>query len=91
MPSSIEDRLREAVVEQLNVDPKLVTRDASFRNDLGCDSLGEIELLMILEDSFGDELKNLPDGCIPDSHAEKLSTFGHALDYLQSCGKTLPC
>jgi acyl carrier protein len=90
MPSStIEDRLREAIVEQLNVDPKLVTRDASFRNDLGL--LDEIELLMILEDSFKDELTNLPDGLIPDVHAKKLSTFGHALDYVQSGGRTIPC
>lgn len=90
MPPTIEDRLRTAVCDQLNLEPKLVTRDASFYNDLGCDSLDCVELLMLVEELFQEQFQELPGHEIPEIHAERISTFGQLVDYVESGGKTLP-
>ncbi|MFC2150327.1 acyl carrier protein [Calditrichota bacterium] len=71
---SQEDRVREIIVEQLGVDSSAVTREASFVDDLGADSLDTVELVMAFEEEFSIE--------IPDEDAEKLTSVGTAIDYL---------
>jgi acyl carrier protein len=75
MSSSLEERVKEIIVEQLGVDASEVTPDASFINDLGADSLDTVELVMALEEEFDLE--------IPDEEAEKLDTVGKAIDYIK--------
>jgi acyl carrier protein len=75
MSSSLEERVKEIIVEQLGVDASEVTSDASFINDLGADSLDTVELVMALEEEFDLE--------IPDEEAEKLDTVGKAIDYIK--------
>ncbi len=72
---SVEDRVKEIIVEQLGVDAGEVTEGASFIDDLGADSLDTVELVMAFEEEFGLE--------IPDEEAEKLQTVGDALNYLK--------
>lgn len=74
-----KERVKQIVVEQLGVDPGQVTESASFIDDLGADSLDTVELVMAFEEEFDIE--------IPDEDAEKLTTFGDALAYLEN--KTL--
>jgi acyl carrier protein len=69
-------RVREIVAEQLGVDVEEVTPEASFTDDLGADSLDTVELVMALEEEFGIE--------IPDEDAEKISTVGDAVSYIES-------
>ena len=69
-------RVREIVAEQLGVDVEEVTSEASFTDDLGADSLDTVELVMALEEEFGIE--------IPDEDAEKISTVGDAVSYIES-------
>lgn len=76
MAGSLEDRLREVVVGQLGVHPDQVNRNASFVDDLGADSLDTVELIMAFEEETGI--------AIPDGEAEKLTTFGKVLDYLNA-------
>ena len=73
---SVEDRVKEIIVEQLGVDANEVTSEASFIDDLGADSLDTVELIMAFEEEFGLE--------IPDEEAEKLTTVGDALNYLKT-------
>jgi acyl carrier protein len=81
---SIEERIKKIVVEQLGVDEAQVTRDASFVDDLGADSLDTVELVMALEEEFtSDDFKFE----IPDEEAEKISTVGEAIEYVE---KSLP-
>jgi acyl carrier protein len=72
--STIEQRVRETVVEQLGVKEEEVTLDASFVDDLGADSLDTVELVMALEEEFETE--------IPDEDAEKITTVQQAIDYV---------
>ena len=71
--STIEERVKKIVVEQLGVKEEEVTTSASFVDDLGADSLDTVELVMALEDEFEME--------IPDEQAEKITTVKQAIDY----------
>jgi len=77
---SIEDRVKEIIVNQLNVNEEQVTPEASFLDDLGADSLDTVELIMAFEEEFKDEI----DGEIPESDAEKLLTVGSVVEYIKS-------
>ena len=72
--STVEERVRKIVVEQLGVKEEEVTPEASFVDDLGADSLDTVELVMALEEEFGCE--------IPDEEAEKITTVQQANDYI---------
>lgn len=74
--SSVEERVRKIVIEQLGVKEDQVTNEASFVNDLGADSLDTVELVMALEEEFECE--------IPDEDAEKITTVQQALDYVNA-------
>lgn len=77
---TIEQRVKEIIVNQLNVNEEQVTPTASFLEDLGADSLDTVELIMAFEEEFKDELK----GDIPESEAEKLQTVGDVINYIQT-------
>ncbi|MFA5500618.1 MAG: acyl carrier protein [Candidatus Omnitrophota bacterium] len=70
-----QDKIRQIIAEQLGVKKEEVTDSAKFVDDLGADSLDTVELVMALEEEFGIE--------IPDEDAEKLSTVGDALRYIE--------
>lgn len=72
---SVEDKVKEIIVDQLGVDEKQVNPNASFIDDLGADSLDTVELVMAFEEEFDIE--------IPDEEAEKISSVQHAIDYIQ--------
>jgi acyl carrier protein len=72
--ASIEERVKNIIVEQLGVDADQVTAAASFVDDLGADSLDTVELVMAFEEEFDLE--------IPDEDAEKMRTVGEAVAYL---------
>jgi len=74
--SSVEERVRKIVVEQLGVKEEEVNLDASFVDDLGADSLDTVELVMALEEEFETE--------IPDEDAEKITTVKEAIDYINA-------
>jgi len=74
--SSIEERVKKIVVEQLGAKEEDVTNNASFVEDLGADSLDTVELVMALEEEFETE--------IPDEQAEKITTVQQAIDYIQA-------
>lgn len=76
---SIEDRVKEIIVNQLNVNEEQVTPEASFLDDLGADSLDTVELVMAFEEEFKDEIQ----GEIPESDAEKLQTVGNVVSYIK--------
>lgn len=71
---STEQRIKEIIVEKLGVDQADITREASFTNDLGADSLDTVELIMEFEKEF--------DMTIPDEDAEQIGTVGDAIDYV---------
>ena len=75
MAAFSEDRAKEIIAKELEVDVKQVTPEAKFVEDLGADSLDIVELVMALEEEFGLD--------IPDEDADKLKTVGDALNYLQ--------
>ena len=77
--ASVEERVKQIIVEQLGVDEGEVTPTASFVDDLGADSLDTVELVMAFEDSFGIE--------IPDEDAEKIATVKDAVDYIEKHAK----
>jgi len=72
--STIEERVKKIVVEQLGVKEDEVVLTASFVDDLGADSLDTVELVMALEEEFETE--------IPDEEAEKITTVQQAIDYV---------
>jgi acyl carrier protein len=74
--SSVEERVKKIVIEQLGVKEDEVKEDASFVDDLGADSLDTVELVMALEEEFETE--------IPDDDAEKITTVRQAIDYINS-------
>ncbi len=74
--STIEDRVKKIVAEQLGVKEEEVTENASFVDDLGADSLDTVELVMALEEEFDTE--------IPDEEAEKITTVQQAVDYVKA-------
>lgn len=72
--SSIEEKVKSIVIEQLGVEADQVTNAASFVDDLGADSLDTVELVMALEEEFETE--------IPDEEAEKITSVQQAIDYI---------
>jgi len=76
---SIEQRIKDIIVDQLNVNADQVTPEAKFIEDLGADSLDTVELVMALEEEFGVE--------IPDEEAEKLQNVGDVLKYVEELQK----
>ena len=72
---SIEQRVKDIIVEQLGVNADQVTPDTKFIEDLGADSLDTVELVMALEEEFGQE--------IPDEEAEKLQSVGDVIKYIE--------
>ena len=77
--ASIQERVRDLIVEQLGVNADQVTENANFVDDLGADSLDTVELVMAFEEEFGLD--------IPDEDAEKMSTVSDALKYLEEHSK----
>ena len=75
MSEPTEARVREIIVNELGVEPDKVTDDASFVEDLGADSLDTVELVMAFEEEFGID--------IPDEDAEKLTTVGDVIRYIE--------
>ena len=72
---SIEERIKKIICEQLEVNEKDVVPAASFVDDLGADSLDQVELIMAMEEEF--------DVSIPDEDAEKIATVQDAIDYIK--------
>lgn len=72
--TTIGELVREIIVEQLSVSAEEVVPEASFVDDLGADSLDLVELIMVFEEKFGQE--------IPDEAAEKIQTVKDAVDYI---------
>ena len=73
--NEIEAKVKAIIVDKLGVDESEVTPEASFSNDLGADSLDTVELIMELEKEFGIQ--------IPDEAAEKISTVGDAIAFIE--------
>jgi len=74
--SSVDERVKKIIVEQLGVKEEEVTNEASFVDDLGADSLDTVELVMALEEEFECE--------IPDEEAENITTVQQAIDYINN-------
>jgi acyl carrier protein len=77
--ASVDERVKQIIVEQLGVDEAEVTANASFVDDLGADSLDTVELVMAFEEAFEIE--------IPDEDAEKIRTVKDAVDYINAHAK----
>jgi acyl carrier protein len=73
---NVEQRIKKIVAEQLGVNEAEVKSESSFVDDLGADSLDNVELVMALEEEFECE--------IPDEQAEKINTVQQAIDYINS-------
>jgi len=74
--ATVVERVTKVIVDRLGVDESEVKMEASFRDDLGADSLDVVELVMELEDEFDME--------ISDEDAEQISTVGNAVTYIES-------
>lgn len=74
--STVIERVSKVIIDRLGVDESEVKAEASFRDDLGADSLDVVELVMELEDEFDME--------ISDEDAENISTVGNAVSYIES-------
>ena len=77
--SEIESKVKAIIVDKLGVDAAEVVATASFTNDLGADSLDTVELIMEFEKEFGIN--------IPDDQAEKITTVGDAISYIEANAK----
>jgi len=73
--ASVEEKLKKIICEQLDVNEDEVVPEASFVDDLGADSLDQVELIMAIEEEFGIT--------IPDEDAEKIVTVQDAIDYIE--------
>jgi acyl carrier protein len=73
--SAVEEKVKKIICEQLNVSEDDVVPEASFVDDLGADSLDQVELIMAMEEEF--------DVSIPDEDAEKIGTVQDAINYIQ--------
>ncbi len=73
---NVDEKVKNVIIEQLGVSADEVVPSASFVDDLGADSLDLVELVMVLEEEFGQE--------IPDEAAEKIQTVQDAISYIQS-------
>jgi acyl carrier protein len=76
MNTTVEEKIKNVIVEQLGVSADEVVPEASFVDDLGADSLDLVELIMVVEEVFGRE--------IPDEDAEKIQTVQDAINYIKS-------
>ncbi|MFP6893932.1 MAG: acyl carrier protein [Opitutales bacterium] len=76
MSDSNADRVKKIIRDQLNVTDEQITPEANFIDDLGADSLDQVELVMALEEEFGKD--------IPEEEAEKLQTVGSVIEYIDS-------
>ncbi|MBT3259904.1 MAG: acyl carrier protein [Deltaproteobacteria bacterium] len=74
--SSVDEKIAKIICEQLDVPEKDVVPEASFVDDLGADSLDQVELIMAMEEEF--------DISIPDEDAEKIATVKNAIDYVKT-------
>ena len=74
--STVDERVKKIVVEQLGVKEEEVSNESSFVDDLGADSLDTVELVMALEEEFETE--------IPDEEAEKITSVQEAIDYINA-------
>ena len=77
--SEVAERVKAIIVDKLSVEETEVTNEASFTNDLGADSLDSVELIMEFEKEFGIS--------IPDDQAEKITTVGDAIAYIEANAK----
>jgi len=77
--STVAEKVKAIIVDKLGVDESEVNHEASFTNDLGADSLDTVELIMEFEKEF-----NI---AIPDDQAEKISTVGEAVSYIEENNK----
>ena len=77
--SDVEARVKKIIVKNLGIDESRVTSDSSFVDDLGADSLDQVELIMAFEEEFDAE--------IPDEDAEKLQTVSDAINYINKMQK----
>jgi acyl carrier protein len=78
MDQAVFEKVKEIIVDKLNVDPSQVVPEARFREDLKADSLDLVELIMAFEEGFG--------GTISDADAQKITTVGAAVTYLSQAG-----
>ena len=69
------DKVKEVIIDKLGVEDESIKSEAHFVNDLGADSLDTVELIMEFEEEFGIE--------IPDDDAEKITTVGSAVEYIE--------
>ena len=81
--TTVFERIKKIVVEQLGVDDKEVVPSASFVDDLGADSLDLVELIMSLEEEFSNPSRKVE---IPDEDAQKMGTIQDVIDYLKDLG-----
>ena len=77
--SEVAERVKAIIVDKLSVEETEVTNEVSFTNDLGADSLDTVELIMEFEKEFGIS--------IPDDQAEKITTVGDAIAYIEANAK----